>query len=361
MPDLKKLTTRSTLTVPSTDDLLYIVNDPAGTPGSFKITVGSFFNAVATTSLLSLSGLNLGTTGGAANTITGGSSITIVPAAGSNFQITVSGAGDFTVNTTGFVVDGATGNVSIGVAPSASYRVFVEWATQFHRHKISNTAVANVANDAGSEFFFRNAATSSLLFAAALFSSTTITTGSEVGSFIIIVTDVGSQFTTMRIVGSKTVFGKNPTSTPVASLQASAPDLATLPFRVESVAAGDDPGLQWQCGYVTTTDGTTTNIMTIPITASRTYFIQAFFVARRTGGTAGVADDGATYVLDAAVATKAGVVTVLLQTVVFTAEDQAAWAVDVVAAAGSVLLRVLGAVNNNVSWGCVAKVSYMGS
>lgn len=101
----------------------------------------------------------------------------------------------------------------------------------------------------------------------------------------------------------------------------------------------------------TTTDATVTTLATIPIAASRTYLLEGYITARRTGGVAGTADDGATYVIRAMVTTKAGTVTVnttgLTQDA---AEDQAAWACVFAVSGTDVLVRVTGAADNNVSW-----------
>ena len=43
----KKLTELDATTTASTDDLIYIVDDPSGTPVSKKITVGDFLNTIA--------------------------------------------------------------------------------------------------------------------------------------------------------------------------------------------------------------------------------------------------------------------------------------------------------------------------
>jgi hypothetical protein len=41
-------------------------------------------------------------------------------------------------------------------------------------------------------------------------------------------------------------------------------------------------------------------------------------------------------------------------TLTYTAESQAAWDATLTPSAGNVLVRVTGAVNNNISWFCVA-------
>lgn len=361
MPALKKLTQMTAMTAPTSDDLLYIVNDPAGTPGSFKITVGNFFNAVATSALLSLSGLNLGTSGGSANTITCGAGLAIIPAAAGNVVITLSGGADFLINTTGFAYDSATGNVGIGSAISASYRLIVDWATTNHRHKIINSAASSVSNDIGTEYFFKNSATTSMLFGAIVIVPSVVTAGIEVGNVQMILVDAGTNYTAFRAVGAKVALGKNPPSAPTAYLQVTAPATTDIALRIESVAAGDDPGVSYMNGYVTTTNATVTTIQTVPIAASKTYLFHVFCSGRRTGGASGTADDGAGYVLDLMVTTKAGVVTINSQTLTAVGEDQAAWTFDAAVSTTNIIFRVTGAANNNISWACVVTFVEMGS
>lgn len=103
---------------------------------------------------------------------------------------------------------------------------------------------------------------------------------------------------------------------------------------------------------VNTTDGTQTTLATIPITASRTYMITARVVARRTGGSAGTADDGASYERRGTYTTKSGTVTLMgsVQTLGTDAEDQAGWDVTLDISTTNVRVRVTGATNNNVTW-----------
>lgn len=103
---------------------------------------------------------------------------------------------------------------------------------------------------------------------------------------------------------------------------------------------------------VNTTDATQTTLATIPITASRTYMIEARVVARRTGGTSGTADDGASYSRRGTYTTKSGTVTLMgsVQTIGTDAEDQAAWDVTLSISSTNVLVRVTGAANNNITW-----------
>ncbi len=102
---------------------------------------------------------------------------------------------------------------------------------------------------------------------------------------------------------------------------------------------------------VATTDATLTTLLSLALSASRTYWLRAVVVARRTGGTAGTAEDGAVYILSAAYKMVAGVPTLIgAATMDFQAEDQVGLDVSFVASGGSVLVRVTGAANNNITW-----------
>lgn len=117
-------------------------------------------------------------------------------------------------------------------------------------------------------------------------------------------------------------------------------------------ASGDDPLSGRRKGAVLTTDATVTTINTIAIVASNTYMLKVKVVARRTGGTAGTADDGATYWKSASYTTKAGTVTLLgaVRNIMTDNEDQAAWDVTFLVSGTNVLIQVTGAINNDITW-----------
>lgn len=134
-------------------------------------------------------------------------------------------------------------------------------------------------------------------------------------------------------------------------------DLVRLITRADGVGSGVDadvirgaPFFDMVEETAKTTDGSATTIGTLPITANRTYKIESHVVARRTGGSAGTADDGAVYKLEVAATTKAGVVTLGASTVTVYYEDQAAWDVVFLVSGSNVLIRGTGAANNNVDW-----------
>ena len=102
---------------------------------------------------------------------------------------------------------------------------------------------------------------------------------------------------------------------------------------------------------VRTTDATVTTLATIKIPQDNSVLVSGFVVARRTGGSAGAANDGAGYAVEfvatnttgTAAQIGAGVVTVL-------GESQAGWNVTLAVSGINALVQVTGAVNNNVTW-----------
>ena len=131
---------------------------------------------------------------------------------------------------------------------------------------------------------------------------------------------------------------------------------------ITTAATNDDVNYWYQQARVATTDATQTTLDTFAITASRTYVMEARVVARRTGGAAGTADDGAAYVIRAAYTTKAGTVTLLgLVNADYTAEDQILFEATFTISGTNVLLSVTGVVSNNVVWHSTTKVSWVGT
>lgn len=105
-------------------------------------------------------------------------------------------------------------------------------------------------------------------------------------------------------------------------------------------------------GSVNTTDATVTTVATIPAASNTSVLVDCSIVGRRTGGSAGAAGDGAGYNVRAVAKNVAGTLTIIGQATTVIGESQAGW--DAVAAVSgtNILLRVTGAVNNNISWSC---------
>jgi hypothetical protein len=150
--------------------------------------------------------------------------------------------------------------------------------------------------------------------------------------------------------------------TPTARVHIQEPTLGNEVFRIETLAANDDPAEQVYQGRQTTTSATVATVLTITPAASQTTMIEARVIARRTGGTAGTAEDAAGYNMFGTYKNTAGTVA-LIGTVLagYTAESQAAWNATLVISGSTVIVQVTGALNNNITWHCTARVYRVGS
>lgn len=133
-------------------------------------------------------------------------------------------------------------------------------------------------------------------------------------------------------------------------------------FRVESVATNDDPSERVFQNRAATTDATVTTLHTVTIPASTTVHVEARVIARRTGGTAGTAEDAAGYIIQGTFKNVAGAATLVGATTIdHVAEDQPAWDAALTASGATVLVRVTGAANNNITWHCTVRTWQVGS
>ena len=104
-------------------------------------------------------------------------------------------------------------------------------------------------------------------------------------------------------------------------------------------------------GKCYTTDATVTTVKTVTIPVSTTLVVAGYIAARRTGGAAGTAQDGAGYRLEFVAKNTAGTAALIAAaTKTVLAESQAGWDVSATASGGTVLVQVTGAVDNNVTW-----------
>jgi hypothetical protein len=101
---------------------------------------------------------------------------------------------------------------------------------------------------------------------------------------------------------------------------------------------------------VNTTNATVTTLETINTVTDSTLLLEAYVQARRTGGTGGAANDSASYIRRVKVKNSGGTVTLGTIQDGLTSEDQAGWDCTWAVSGTSVLLRVTGAANNNVTW-----------
>ncbi len=104
---------------------------------------------------------------------------------------------------------------------------------------------------------------------------------------------------------------------------------------------------------VSTTDATLTTVLSTRLagllngSTVNAGLLVAKVVGRRTGGSAGAANDMATYILAASVKTAS---TLTTTSVLYSYEDQAGWNADFAMSSNDVLIQVTGAANNNITW-----------
>lgn len=101
---------------------------------------------------------------------------------------------------------------------------------------------------------------------------------------------------------------------------------------------------------VKTTDATPTGIVRIPVESGKTVMVQAYIVARRTGGSAGSNGDSAFYVLTGAYKNIAGVLTGIGTPNLVGGEDQASWVVSFSTTAEFAVVVVTGDANTDITW-----------
>lgn len=144
------------------------------------------------------------------------------------------------------------------------------------------------------------------------------------------------------------------------TVTAAAGNVLKQPTAGNPVSGQATNGIQHETCYqnrVTTTNNTQTTLHTFTVPSSSTYFIEAHITARRTGGTAGSAEDGAAYVVRGVFKNVAGTAT-LIGSVSTTdvGEDQAGWDATFTVTGATVLCRVTGATDNNITWDMTARV-----
>lgn len=126
---------------------------------------------------------------------------------------------------------------------------------------------------------------------------------------------------------------------------------ATGPVGATGVAGTTGMFTTFLTGTVSTTSAAQTTIVTVPIPASTSVFIEAYVVARRTGGSGGTAEDGGGYTRYWVYKTVTGTVTIIgaIGTPV-TIESVAAYDVVSVVNGANVDIKVSGVANTNIDW-----------
>ena len=111
----------------------------------------------------------------------------------------------------------------------------------------------------------------------------------------------------------------------------------------------------------TTSDNTVTALIRVRLPTNKTAMVQAHIVARRTGGTSGAEGDSAFYVLTGAYRNVNGVMTGIASPDLYGGEDQIGWNVGFSTSGEEIVVTVLGATGNNVSWEGTISVYEVGS
>lgn len=99
-----------------------------------------------------------------------------------------------------------------------------------------------------------------------------------------------------------------------------------------------------------TTTATPAALATVTIPEFTTVQIQCMVTARRTGGAAGTAEDGAGYIVNAVYKNVAGTATEIGEDVTVVGEDQVGFDASFAPSSGTAVLSVTGATDNNVTW-----------
>lgn len=148
------------------------------------------------------------------------------------------------------------------------------------------------------------------------------------------------------------------TNTPTASLdlQATAGN-EVMRISDGNATVGNGPIRQLFQYRVTTTDATQTTLATIAVPASTTLHVIAHVVARRTGGSAGTAEDGAGYMIVGTYKNVAGTATIIgAINALITQESVAGYDATFTLSGGNLLLRVTGVLNTNITWHATVEV-----
>lgn len=124
-------------------------------------------------------------------------------------------------------------------------------------------------------------------------------------------------------------------------------------FRVQSTATNDDPARKIFQGRVATTDATVTTVLTFTVAASTNTFLDAYVVARRTGGVSGAAEDGGAYRVTALVKNVAGTATLIgSATTTVIGESTGTMDCTITVTGATALVRVTGVGTTNFTWHC---------
>lgn len=112
---------------------------------------------------------------------------------------------------------------------------------------------------------------------------------------------------------------------------------------------------------VITNDATPTAALRVPIQNGKTTMVVAYVAARRTGGSAGSDGDSAWYRLMGAYKNVGGTLTGIGTPSLFGGEDQAGWDFYFSSSGTEIVLTVVGAANNDITWEGAASTYVVGA
>lgn len=147
-------------------------------------------------------------------------------------------------------------------------------------------------------------------------------------------------------------------SDPQAALHVHQTTLGSVVQRLQSTATNDDPLRDTIHARVATTDATTTTLFTYTIPASTMVLIEAVVTYRRTGGSAGTAEDGGATRVSATYKLVAGAAT-LIDSLFHYRLDDPNFLVSIDTSGATMRIRVAGVANLNVTWHADVDVRFL--
>jgi hypothetical protein len=240
-----------------------------------------------------------------------------------------------------------------GLSVSAQTLATGTSGTDFNISSATSTHTFNIPDASGTARGLVTTGTQTIAGAKTLNNATASTSGTT--GALIVSGGIGSN---ERINANTALTAGNPTLT-TAKIQALQSTLGNEVMKLESLSTGSDPIEITYQNRVATTDATLTTLHTFTVPASTTYYINAIVVARRTGGSAGTAEDGASYEIKGCYKNVAGTATIIGALNVITNESQVAWNATLTPSGATVLLRITGALNNNITWHTTSKVYHL--
>lgn len=369
-------------TSPTGDDIMYMVNDPGGTPVSRKVTLQNIANLVGSSNAIFNSSRWLESdeaitaiAQGNWRNSTSGPSFYLYSGRGTKAspgyrlsgdiigEIKVSAYhGDAFYNSRGVIRFIAAGDHSDSEQPTRITFVTTNFGSESATTKFVIGAQGNIGQGIGNANPDEN-----IRFQIINDSSTKVgqeikLASSATADAFQITSNSGNDGDLFQIESDgKVGIG---TATPTAKLNITSTTVDDPVITLSSIATNDDPTITTYQGRVTTTNADVTLLKSIPVTSDRTYFIHVEVIARCTGGGSGTIDDSASYIRNNVFATKLGVLgRVGVEQEAFTVEDQPGWNITVEAAGSDAIeVSAIGELGTDIVWHLVkCEVSYVGT